>query len=653
MYLNFYGFEREPFNITPDSSFLFSSQRHRDALASLEYGINNRKGFIALTGEIGSGKTTLCRALLKRLNPEKTRIALILNPELNAVELLQSINAEYGLPHDSESKRELLQTLNTFVLQQYEQDHNCVLLIDESQRLTPDALEQVRLISNLETETTKLIQIALVGQPELDDLLHLPELEQLNQRITVRFHIGPLTEEEMAEYIDHRIAVAKPDHRVHFEKKALKLLYRHTGGIPRKINVVCDRVLLMAFVQETFKITEEIARKSIDEVAGTRQRNQSTKHMKKHSAILPEGDRELDRMHSDRPREERDSVKPFNYTPLLLVVIAILLTALFFPFELLTKKPETVIVAEPTKRPIPTQDPTPVPTPIPTPDPTPQPTPVPKIEPSPEPTPEPTPSPTLTPEPTPEPTPIPAPTATPSPTTTPLPTPAPTPVPTQTPSPTPAPEVSDWNYDADGIARVKSPQAQYVASVLTWINLELKEKLPEADLQRLRESTPEVIGSLSMTSGNAPYFLQVAELPPVLEMLQPGEPVIMQFDRRATLLSTWCILLSLEAENATLADAARGRVVVPKSYLEDNLVQIQIPFSDSQQLTGLKSGDQGERVRALQIVLTKKFSMVLEETGLFDLQTVEAVKKIQQQRNLPISGTVDLLTAYSLYGATP
>ncbi len=268
MYLDFYGFEHEPFNITPDSRFLFMSQRHREALASLLYGIEQRKGFIALTGNIGCGKTTICRSMLKKLNRDETRIALVLNPELNDLELLQYINGEFGLAHNSSSKRELLGELNAFLLEEYKEDRNVVLLIDEAQRLSPDALEQVRLISNLETETAKLIQIALVGQPELKDILDLPELEQLNQRITVRYHIEPLNQEEVGDYIHHRLHVAEPRAAVTFDEKAIKKVYEYSSGVPRRINVVCDRTLLVSYIDETHEVVEKHVLGAIQELGG-------------------------------------------------------------------------------------------------------------------------------------------------------------------------------------------------------------------------------------------------------------------------------------------------------------------------------------------------------------------------------------------------
>ncbi|MDX1971723.1 MAG: AAA family ATPase [Candidatus Sumerlaeia bacterium] len=651
MYLEFFGFEREPFNITPDSSFLFASERHRAALASLEYGISHRKGFIALTGDIGSGKTTLCRALLKRLNPETTRIALILNPELNALELLQAINAEYGLPHDSTSKRELLQILNTFVLQQFERDHNCVLVIDESQRLSPDALEQVRLLSNLETETTKLIQIALVGQPELDDLLHLPQLEQLNQRITVRYHMGPLTESEMAEYIDHRIALAKPVHRVHVEKAALKLLYRHTAGVPRKINVVCDRALLMAFVEESFTVTADIARKAIDEVAGTRPRKPAARAPVAASApqqqFIPKGDEQLAELHGEK--QAKPTTAAFQKPPQIGNILAILLAILFLAgigfiaYDLSRETKKQSVVAEARSTPVavptvvaqlpePTAVPTVVPTAVPTPEPTVEPTAVPS--PTPEPTPAPSPEPTSTPVPTSAPTPEP----------TPLPTLAPTPAPTVTPSPIPTVQAfEEWQYDQDGIFRVSASGAHYSASILTWLALQLNQRLDAAQITALRQLPEEQLATLSLTNGTPPFFLQSLELPPMLGTSGLEFPILAQMDRRSTLFSPWVVILSVEEGTITLADPARGKTVLSQLAVEDDLVTLRVLFTDTEQLLGLKVGDSGTRVEALSRRLNRPV------VSVFDGNLQGILIQYQEFQRLQPNGLVDAATAWRLY----
>lgn len=268
MYEHFYGLAEQPFNLTPDSKFLYSSQRHQEALQSLLYGVRERKGFICLTGEIGSGKTTLLRAMLSKLDGEQIRTALILNSYLTDLELLKTINEEFGLSGESDSKKELLDELNAFLVDQFCQGTNCVLIIDEAQNLRPDTLEQIRMISNLETETTKLIQIMLVGQPELRDTLSLPELEQLNQRITVRYHVTPLDESEIFEYISHRMQVARAQVSVEFTPQAIRLIYHHSRGIPRRINVITDRVLLVGYVLGRYDIDGDVVERAIAEVQG-------------------------------------------------------------------------------------------------------------------------------------------------------------------------------------------------------------------------------------------------------------------------------------------------------------------------------------------------------------------------------------------------
>ncbi|GAB4310923.1 MAG: hypothetical protein Kow0059_00630 [Candidatus Sumerlaeia bacterium] len=266
MYEHFFGFNEPPFNLTPDPRFLFLSQQHKEALASLLYGIQERKGFVVLTGEVGSGKTTICRTLFQELDPSRTQLALILNSLLTEVELLQAINEEFALPSTSTSKKELLQVLNGFLLRENAQGRNVILIIDEAQNLPFPTLELIRMISNLETETEKLIQIVLVGQPELQDILRRPELEQLRQRLAVRYHIAPLNREEMETYIRRRLEVAGAKVQIDWTAGALDRLYQLTRGVPRKINVLCDRALLAAYVESTYSITERLINKAADEL---------------------------------------------------------------------------------------------------------------------------------------------------------------------------------------------------------------------------------------------------------------------------------------------------------------------------------------------------------------------------------------------------
>lgn len=268
MYCTFYGFRESPFTITPNPRFLFMSEQHREAFAHLLYAVESRAGFVELTGEVGTGKTTLLRTFLNRLDSEGHRTALIFNPSLSSLELLQSINREFGLTWESGSRMELLQELNNFLLAQKSTGRSVVLVMDEAQNLSPEVLEQIRLISNLETETDKLIQIVLSGQPELLSVLGREELRQLNQRITVRYHLLPMDFESMRRYIDHRMELAGRFRAAEFSTAALKRIYRYSGGVPRLVNIVCDRALLIGFTEEDKVISGGMAAQAITEIVG-------------------------------------------------------------------------------------------------------------------------------------------------------------------------------------------------------------------------------------------------------------------------------------------------------------------------------------------------------------------------------------------------
>jgi general secretion pathway protein A len=267
MYNEFYGFREAPFNITPDPRFLFFSERHRQAFDHLLYGITERKGFIQLTGEIGAGKTTICRALLERLGPAY-RTALILNPSLTAAQLLRAIVVELGVRPRRQDRAGCLEALNRFLLEQVGLGHDVVLLIDEAQDLSVELLEQVRLLSNLETDARKLLQIALVGQPELRDKLEQRGLRQLRQRITVRYHLEPLSPEETEGYIRFRLQVAGADGRPAFTRWALRSIHRYARGVPRLVNAVCDKTLLCGYVEETDRLTARHVRRAVRELEG-------------------------------------------------------------------------------------------------------------------------------------------------------------------------------------------------------------------------------------------------------------------------------------------------------------------------------------------------------------------------------------------------
>lgn len=266
MYNDFYGFREAPFNITPDPRFLFFSDRHREAYNHILFGLRERKGFIQITGEVGAGKTTVCRALLEELGPQY-RTALILNPCLTGDQLLRSILIELGL-EGSDDRVIALQRLNQYLLDQLAEGNDVVLLIDEAQDLSHDLLEQIRLLSNLETDQRKLLQIVLLGQPELREKLDDPGLRQLRQRITVRYHLAPLSRQEMEHYIQHRLQVVGANGRPSFSRWALGSIYRYSGGVPRLVNAVCDKALLCGYVEGDDHLTRRHVRRAVRELEG-------------------------------------------------------------------------------------------------------------------------------------------------------------------------------------------------------------------------------------------------------------------------------------------------------------------------------------------------------------------------------------------------
>lgn len=267
MYLAFYNLKENPFNVTSDPNFLYLSPTHTEALDHLRYGIEQRKGFLAITGEIGAGKTTLCRALINRLDAS-VKVALILNSVLPETQLLEAITDDFGITPGKRTKGALIRTINRFLLDQVSKGNNAVLIIDEAQNMRASTLETVRMLSNLETEKEKLLQIVLVGQPQLRDKLNAPELEQLRQRIAIRFHIRALSRAEVAAYIRHRLAVAGSNGDLLFEEKALDAIHEYSGGIPRLINVLVDRALLKGFVREAFVIDADNVGRCIEELEG-------------------------------------------------------------------------------------------------------------------------------------------------------------------------------------------------------------------------------------------------------------------------------------------------------------------------------------------------------------------------------------------------
>jgi general secretion pathway protein A len=266
MYSHFFGFKERPFKLLPDPTYLFLSKSHEEALAHLKYTLRHGDGFVEIIGEVGTGKTTLCRVFLDRLLDD-TVAAYIFNPRLDEVQLLKAINDELGIASSADNTKDLIDTLNTFLIQMKAAGKNVIVIIDEAQNLSIGVLEQLRLLSNLETTRSKLLQIILVGQPELGEMLDSHELRQLGQRVTLSCYLAPLTFKETCAYIEHRlqIALTKPGHL--FPKNALKEIYTYTGGIPRLINIICDRSLLIAYSRNRKKISANIVRLAIRELS--------------------------------------------------------------------------------------------------------------------------------------------------------------------------------------------------------------------------------------------------------------------------------------------------------------------------------------------------------------------------------------------------
>jgi len=265
MYCKYYGLKEKPFNVTSDPSFFFSSRKHNEALSHLLYGVTQRKGVIVLTGEIGTGKTTLCRFFLNQITKD-VKTAFILNPSFSQTQLLEAVVRDFGILAKSRSRISLIWELNKFLLNQSERGHNVVLIIDEAQNLKPALLEQIRMLSNLETEKDKLLQVMLVGQPELNQILDLHDLRQLRQRVMVRYHISPLDRDEIKDYINHRLKIAGPNGRLVFKDEAVDKISKFSSGTPRLINMICDRALLAGFNAETSTIDENIINKCLAEL---------------------------------------------------------------------------------------------------------------------------------------------------------------------------------------------------------------------------------------------------------------------------------------------------------------------------------------------------------------------------------------------------
>jgi general secretion pathway protein A len=267
MYQSFYGFTEKPFNITPDPKFLYLSPTHQEALQHLKFGVQEKKGFIVLVGEVGCGKTTLCRRFLNEIDPAHYDTALILNPRVNETEMLQAILTELGETALAEGQAALVAQIHRVLLERINQGRDIVLIIDEAQNLSFGVLEQIRLLSNLETDEQKLLQIILMGQPELKEVLARKELRQLRQRILVHYELHPLSFSDMQHYIHHRLSLAGGNGRPHFTPWSLRAIHRQSKGIPRIVNNLCDKALLAAFIRDSDEVNFWDVRRAWREVA--------------------------------------------------------------------------------------------------------------------------------------------------------------------------------------------------------------------------------------------------------------------------------------------------------------------------------------------------------------------------------------------------
>ena len=273
MYMRFFGLKQQPFSLAPDPRYLYMSKRHREALAHLLYGVGGGGGFVLLSGEIGAGKTTVCRCFLEQI-PKRCNVAYIFNPKLTVMELLKTVCDEFHIPMPSAAEgpaptvKTYVDALNGFLLETHAVGQNNVLIIDEAQMLSAEVLEQLRLLTNLETNERKLLQIVLIGQPELRTMLERPDLEQLAQRVIARFHLNALSAKETEHYIRHRLSVAGMTRAVPFDHKALQRIHEITRGVPRRINLLCDRVMLGAYAHGRHSIDVPMIEKADREVFG-------------------------------------------------------------------------------------------------------------------------------------------------------------------------------------------------------------------------------------------------------------------------------------------------------------------------------------------------------------------------------------------------
>ncbi|MCX6998907.1 MAG: AAA family ATPase [Candidatus Sumerlaeota bacterium] len=566
MYRKFFGLEEDPFNLTPDTRFLYLSRKHREALANLIYGIQERKGFITLTGEIGSGKTTLCRALVNELDPKTTKVALIFNSYLSEIELLQTINEDFGIASESNSKRDLIKALNQFLLDENAAGHNVVLIIDEAQNLTAPVLEQIRMLSNLETETEKLIQIVLMAQPELLDILAQPELEQLNQRVAVRYHIFPLDEDDLVYYIRHRLFVAKAQIDIEFTPDALKLIYQFSGGIPRKINVLCDRCLLDAYTKVTYAIDRSIVKEAILEIEGEQAR-----------AVAKVGG-----------RASRPAVRFSNLAILTGILCLIVIVGVVLGINLARSRLRSIASA--TERGLPkpkdaslegTQEAASEPSY--------------KVAWKQEPS-------SLSQE------------------------EEPTPTPQPTPTKPPQRYFFNWDYDKDNVCRVDNTKFTYAASIFTCLRL----WNIEVDLTDFKNMDVKTIQRLNLTQNEKIGLEKHVIEGDLATAARFDIPVILTYNIPPKGLSPAIVLVRMEGMSCTIADPMSGLRTISRNALTENLRQCIVIYFDTLKLDTLVKGEESERVKILQTFLQKKGFLKGEATGIFDQTTESGIRNFQR-----------------------
>ncbi len=595
MYKKFFGLAEDPFNLTPDSRFLFLSERHKEALVALTYGVLERKGFILLTGEIGSGKTTVCRAFVNRLmERHDVRFALILNPGLSELELLKAINDEFQIPSFYNTKRGLIDELNRFLIDQNAKGNNVVLIIDEAQTLDPAVLEQIRMLSNLETETQKLLQIVLIGQPELRDTLALSQLEQLNQRIAVRYHLTPLTESEVLEYIRHRLNVAQAVATIEFTPEALRLLYTASRGIPRRINVICDRALLACYAEATYTVDERIMRKAIAEVTRGGEIPSDCARKGLASLALPKIDRETAR-HATR--------RLLRWVGVGAGAVVVLAVAVALGIQLANVKSTDAIDYRPRV--------TPTPSPVaPGKNPNGQ-----KMD-------------------------IAATTQTQgaeSITTVEMTRVAPTPTPDWEALRRKNPH---WKWEKNvPLARVNNPRAALRAAQFSLLKM---WGFPP-DLGEMSRLGDDVIinGVLSADK----VKIREVRLPGTFyDVIKLNVPCIIRIKNPAPDQSEYVVLLRAEGEAVTVGDPVWGiKTYRTKDFLNkfDSATAVYV---DVYELTSLQRGASGENVTKLQQYLADR-GYLSNPSGKFDVDTAEAIKKFQAYYKLRETGQIDDLTA--------